>query len=214
MDTVDLEKLIEDARNPNRDIHLKAINALRELKDISLVEPLINALNSNDKHRQWAAAIALKRIADPRAIDDLINVWRDPERTHIHIHVGAALEKIGSPVADRLMKILANEDDPTMRRYATVSLGEMRDARVIESAIAGLSDPDVWMRWGSILALNWIGDPRALPELDRLSIEDTASTEFGKVADLAHEAATSIRQRIEKDKGQESGTTNAERIIE
>ncbi|MFQ6059238.1 MAG: HEAT repeat domain-containing protein [Anaerolineae bacterium] len=51
------------------------------------------------------------------------------------------------------------------------------------------------MRRGIIEAMKRIGDPRALPKLERVAREDTGKTPWGSVAEAARGAAERIRRR-------------------
>src|SRR5437899_2438543 len=59
----------------------------------------------------------------------------------------------------------AGDDDPRLRRYLALSLGEVRDRRAVEPLVQSLQDPDVQTAIYAAWALGAIGDARASPSL-------------------------------------------------
>jgi len=59
----------------------------------------------------------------------------------------------------------ARDDDPRVRRYLALSLGELRDARAVEPLVQALQDADVQTAIYAAWALGRIGDARAAPAL-------------------------------------------------
>jgi HEAT repeat protein/PBS lyase HEAT-like repeat-containing protein len=88
----------------------------------------------------WEPAFRLSRLLggkdrvrlDPRFVPDLIAVFQS-----------------------------ARDDDPRVRRYLALSLGEVRDPRAVEPLVQSLQDPDVQTAIYSAWALGTIGDARA-----------------------------------------------------
>jgi len=92
----------------------------------------------------WDPAFRLSRLLagrktsplDPRFVPDLISVFQS-----------------------------AKDDDPRVRRYLALSLGEMGDPRAVEALVESLRDPDVQTAIYGAWALGRIGDARAAPGL-------------------------------------------------
>jgi len=59
----------------------------------------------------------------------------------------------------------SREDDPRLRRYLALSLGEVRDARAVGALVGALGDPDDQTRIYAVWALGAIGDPSGAPAL-------------------------------------------------
>ncbi len=59
----------------------------------------------------------------------------------------------------------SRDDDPRLRRYLALSLGEVRDARAVGSLVEALGDPDEQTTIYAVWALGAIGDPAAAPAL-------------------------------------------------
>jgi hypothetical protein len=49
--------------------------------------------------------------------------------------------------------------------------------------------------------LERIGDPRALPALERVAREDNETSESGRIADLANHAIEAIKQNMNEQRG-------------
>jgi len=92
----------------------------------------------------WEPAFRLSRLLegadparlDPRFVPDLIGVFQS-----------------------------ARDDDPRVRRYLALSLGELRDARALEPLVQALRDADVQTAAYAAWALGRLGDARAAPAL-------------------------------------------------
>jgi HEAT repeats/PBS lyase HEAT-like repeat len=121
-----------------------------------------------------AAAEALGKIGDPRAIPALIKLFRDPSKT-VRETAGTALIFIGQPSVDPMLECLKDKDY-VVRCHAARALGGMttdyqigrtwvRDAKVVDALIAALKDPDRAVREDATIALGQIGDPRAIDAL-------------------------------------------------
>ena len=59
----------------------------------------------------------------------------------------------------------SRDEDPRLRRYLTLALGEVRDARAVDGLVSTLSDPDEQTKIFAAWALGAIGDSRAAPAL-------------------------------------------------
>jgi HEAT repeat protein len=61
--------------------------------------------------------------------------------------------------------VAARDDDPRVRRYLALSLGEIRDRRAVEPLVRALQDSDVQTAIYAAWGLGTIGDARAAPGL-------------------------------------------------
>lgn len=74
----DVEGLIEALRHGNEYNRENAAKALCKIDDVSAVDPLIQALlTDNPKDVRWYAAIALGKIGDIRAVESLRRALND-----------------------------------------------------------------------------------------------------------------------------------------
>ena len=135
----------------------------------SMVESLIALLSDRDRDVRSAAAAALGRIGDRRAVDQLIAALADQD-DEVTNAATTALGRIGDVRAvDPLVGILGDSADGVGRRsvraQAADSLGRIGDPRAVEPLIAALGDNDLRVREHAAEALGRIGDGRALEPL-------------------------------------------------
>ena len=123
---------------------------------ISAVDPLIQVLldENTEPLRRSLAAEALGEIADPRAIDPLIqNLKRkDSELDTITV----ALGRIGDAAVDPLILAL-KDDDPKVRGDVAYILGYLGNERAIDPLKELLNDKDLNVRDASAEALETFG---------------------------------------------------------
>jgi len=123
-----LDELIKDLESPHKNVRLKAVHALEELKDPRSVEPLIKALEDKDPNVRLWAGHALVRIKDPRTAQVFINRLEGPGRNTAIVDLG----RLGHPLGvEPLIKIL-KEEDALARGFAIVSLGQIGDPRAVQ----------------------------------------------------------------------------------
>lgn len=129
------------------------------------VEGLISALTFRDCITRKEAAVALKRIGDPRALFPLIDAlkyqnWHDKY---------AVMDSV--------------------RENAAEALGVLRDKKGVDSLIEALEDKDEEVRWKAAWALGNIGDERAVEPLinalydERWSVRRYAAASLGRIKD-------------------------------
>ena len=88
----------------------------------------------------------------------------------------------GAEALDALLQTLADrQEDPDVRAHAAEALGHMadrlgaREGDVLAALLRSLTDPSAYVRFWSAFALGNLGDPRAIPALERLAERDTQS---------------------------------------
>ena len=114
------------------------------------VEPLSAALKDERFSVRQAAAEALGKIKDPRAVEPLI-------AAHQNWWVGAAaacaLGEIKDPRAVEPLIAALKDEDVNVRWPAARALGEIKDPRAVEPLIAALKDEELHVRWAAAEAL-------------------------------------------------------------
>ena len=143
-------------------IRLAVIKALGQIGNVKAVDPLLKALESEDKWVRRAAATALEGIDDKRIIQPLMR----------HL-----LEK--------------NEPDTEVRRSAAKALARMQPEEAIESLAKALRDSSLAVQLDAGYALGKIGEPaigvltEALNDPDS-RVRDSAVAALGNIGgDLA-----------------------------
>lgn len=153
------------------------------------VYPLIDVLRNGEREMRYFAAEALGRIADPIAVNQLVEALRD-QSWPVRKNAAEALQQIGESTIATLIRALKNENndirywtkkvlrnfgdpvivplsgylrdgDDDLRIYAAFALGEIRNTAAVPHLIEGLKDKNEWVRRYVVTALAEIADPRA-----------------------------------------------------
>ena len=122
------------------------------------IKGLVKALGyQKDVDIREAAAFALERIGDVRAVEPLIATLKDTYTSVRHAAVDA-LVKIGAPAVKPLIAAL-RDSDKNVRYLAVNALCKLGDARAVEPLTAALKDSDKDVRYAAVDALGKIGAP-------------------------------------------------------
>jgi HEAT repeat protein len=148
----------------------EAARSLALLRSKRSLQPLIAALGDTEVEVRTSAAYALGSLADERAFD-------------------------------ALLKALSNrEEDPQVRGMVAEALARFQDRRAVAPLIAALHDPSAEVRFWASFALAGLGDPQALPDLERLAAADEAVVPgWWSVKKEAADAIESIKARLAAD---------------
>ena len=154
------------------------------------VEKLISQLKDErvSIHARRSAAFNLGQLRDERAVEPLIAVLQDKDRT-LNRFAARSLGDIGDRRAvEPLIAVLQNKDD-NLSMWATESLGKIGDRRAVEPLIKAVEGkpPSGTNREKAIRALGKIGDSRAIPPLVRLLESESL---------LEREAATEVLETL------------------
>jgi HEAT repeat protein len=130
-----------------------------------LVQPLAaGLLNDPDGPARKAAAEALGKIGDPRAVEPLIASLRDADES-VRSAAASALGDIGDARAVEPLIVDLKDEVSDVHRAAAEALGQIGDARAWEPLIGALTDEDRDVRTAAAWALRSSGDPRAVEPL-------------------------------------------------
>jgi HEAT repeat protein len=157
-------------KHRSEEVRIWAVEALGQLGDRRVVEPLINILENNYSVIRSRATTALGQLGRP-AIAPLLAALRDEK---IQVRTGAieALTQLGELALEPLKTALGDEDDRVRSSAATV-LGQLGDNRAVEPLMAALNDKDGPVRYTAARALAKLRDSRAVePLINVLSDED------------------------------------------
>lgn len=147
-------------------IRLTAIKVTGNLEEKSAVPTLIKYLKSKNPMIKNAAAIALGKLKEEEALEELFDTLGDDNTKVEAIKAMGEIESNKS--LKRLITILKEDRDLDARSSSAVSLGKIGDPAAVEDlSIALEQDPEVNVRRLSAIALGEIGDPKAVPVLIR-----------------------------------------------
>jgi HEAT repeat protein len=180
------------------DLQLVAAKVLHDLPDTRAVEPLIGALRYRgsrmdrllrrlriepyDDQSRRAAAMALGRVNDPKALRPLIDALNDPA---IGVRV-ASCEALGSlKIALAVQPLLEalRHRNAALRAAAATALGKIGDSGATPALSAALEDSNGEVRSRSARALGAIGDENALRPLTLLLSDPLAGVTSESASD-------------------------------
>lgn len=198
-DTKAIQPMIHALKDDEDEVRIAACLALGLFKDPSTFDDITNVLLDDPKIEvRQAAARALGNTQHPAALPYLMEALHDSywwyEREYAASDLLSAIEKMGTTAVDPLIEALQDKEG-TVRKFAAVLLGKLRDPRAIEPLamtlynlhhevgkvsaealahfgapavdvlIEALSHPEMWIRIHSIDALSRIKDARITPIL-------------------------------------------------
>jgi HEAT repeat protein len=187
MGAVAVEFLIERLKDRNSDVRRSVAEALGKIGDARAVDTLIEALKDEDSYVRASVAWALGEIGDARAVSALIEALRD-EDSYVRGGIAKVLGNLGwepKSEEERVLYYIANGDwdecvkmgavaveflierlkdrNSAVRIRVAEALGEIGDARAVDSLIESLKDRVIRRRVAE--ALGKIGDARAVEAL-------------------------------------------------
>ena len=134
---------------------------------------LIKQLAAEDYDEKVAVIKALVELNDPRAINPIIDIFKDDENDYLIIYMAPYLTKFGNAAIDILIKRLREDENPIMRANSARLLRELMAGEAVESLIEALKDTDAGVRLWSAYALYFLWDYRAaLPLIPLLKDSD------------------------------------------
>ena len=150
-----------------------------------------------------AAAEALGKIGDARAVKPLIKALRDVA-FDVRLNAAFALGRIGEPAIESLIEAL--EDGNGLDREAAVealkamnTLSNTGDARVVQPLIKLLEDKNRAARQGAAKVLGMIGDVRAVEPLGKvLSHDDTGYYAAEALAEIGEPAISLLIKELKR----------------
>ncbi len=137
------------------------------------VSPLLGALRdrNEDVTVQEAAAEALGRVRDPRAIAVLLDELRTQDE-FAQPRIASALVAFGSVAVAPIVEQLPKVEEPAVRAWLARVLGEIRDPEAVGAALELARDPSDHVRAAAVEALGRLGLPRAVPSLVERALRD------------------------------------------
>lgn len=179
--------LIADFKDPDMEVR-QAISKTLIAFGKDSVEPLIDALRSEDQQTRFHAAIALGDLGDSRAVDALITALHDQDVT-VRENVVVALWKLKGPKASDGLIAALKDEDRAIRSRAARALGELNDRRAVEPLLEAAQDAET--RLAATFALWQIAPTKAIKPLALLARDEASAEEaimaLGQLLDSAAE---------------------------
>jgi HEAT repeat protein len=189
--------------NPKVDIDVRSTIcwALARLRDERSLPAMLTALNDPSEKLRGEAAIQLGVLDAQKAVLPLIESLQNDSDTTVREVAANSLGSLRNPLATPiLIKIMQDPTEtPGLRGHAAEALGGIRGEEVITPLITALQDEVVDVRFWAAFALGQLGDPQALPELERLAATDTAVLPgWGPISQEAEEAVAGIKYHLQQ----------------
>ena len=135
-------------------------------EEISL-DPIVADLRDADPAVRAQAATILGLARNPMVVEYLMQVLAFDTDLHVKRSVAIALGNIGHTSGIQPLLLAIQSSDPELRTFAAEALGKIPSPDVVELLIIALQG-DVRIKIGALEALGRIGDPRAIPHIQKL----------------------------------------------
>ena len=197
-----ITKLLSEHNTPI-DIRETAAWALGILGDHSATPALLGVLSRENDAVWWTALRAMTQLVESGAHATLLRLLRqlnDTDKRNRIIHVLGHSSGTRGAIQALINVLNSNRESPLIRGSAAESLGWIGKGkrRVLKVLLASLSDASPEVRYWSAFALGTLGDPRVLPELERVAPADIAlAPNRGTVADECRDAIAHIVKAVE-----------------
>lgn len=165
---MDLEReMAEKLASPDETIRLQAAQVLANQSTDLPDNPLVSAMRDESWRVRQTAVNTLVVQAQETTINRILNILREEHRNLSALN--SALQVLALSNVDTLPTLinwLTQGEDPDLRIYTALLLGEQKDPRAIQPLISALKDPDVNVRYHAIEAL---GNLRAVEAVEALA---------------------------------------------
>ncbi len=174
-----INRLARSGPDPTLRAHLE--NSLVQI-GTPAVAPLILALQ-NEKTRHAAVAEALGLIGDPRAVEPLGAILRDPKNDfYLCSDAARALGRIGTaPAIEYLIDTFKRYDVAFNAIVAVATIG----SSALEPLILALEASEILVRVGAIIALNEMGAAAVEPVVAAFKKDGLAASKFAAALSTA-----------------------------
>ncbi len=156
-----LAPLISSLRNQSPLVRANAAQALGQMKDERVVDPLIKTLAEDESEQVRAkAAFSLGWTGDQRAMDPLTAALNDPSDQVRK----SAVNGLGALENEQLIDVLVtalDDDSAEVRTAVLLQLMQFDDPKIIDPLLAALADSDGTVRQKAALALCYTGQDDA-----------------------------------------------------
>lgn len=188
-----LPELLPLLKDPEDEVRIAACISIGRFQDPSTFDELANVLLDDQKIEVRQAAVkALGGSHNPAAIPFLMEALRDSffwfEREQASRDLLSAIEGMGEPAVEPLIEALGDREG-TVRKFAALTLGKLRDIRAIEELGMTLYDLHHEVSQAAAEALADFGEPAVgvLGEALRhpeVGVREHAVIGLGKIQDV------------------------------
>ncbi|HEY7126343.1 MAG TPA: HEAT repeat domain-containing protein [Ktedonobacterales bacterium] len=167
LDHMESARALVDALTSRDEFVVAAVTrALIGVRNTSLLDALVRAIQQGNVRMRQAAADALGWMADRRSVEVLVAALGD-EDWKVCANAVVALGRLNDRRAVTPLVALIAGSNPAMRLVAAGILGRLGDRRATAPLVGLLDDADILVRAAGAEALASLGDPRAANPLAR-----------------------------------------------
>ena len=215
------QELLEILNDDDNDVREAAVEGLAQVKDVSIVLPLMEVLKdkASDSNVRRAVVEALGETDDRSIVPVLVEVLKD--NTSASSVRRAAVEVLGQTddrsVVPVLLEVLRNKSENSdVRRAVVETLGQIGDQSVIPMLVDALKvfDPFGLVRRAAVEALGQIGDQSVISVLvevlkDKASDSDIRRAAVEALGQIGDQSVISVLVEVLKDKASDSDIRRA-----
>lgn len=139
-------------RDPNNHVRWRAIWALNQVRDVTVVSELDAALQSDNPTTQWNAAVALSVMEGSEAVPVLHRGLHD-KSSWTRWEAINALGRVHDEQTVAALSPLLKDQDDKIRQETVLSLGKIGTEEAAAILIHALSDQSPGVRWRAAMAL-------------------------------------------------------------
>lgn len=164
----DAEMLLTFVKSEDMVLRQISTAAVMNIADSSLVPKVVELLMVDSVNLRRAAVDILNGLKDPKTAGALVKALKDGD-WWVREMATDALSALGGEKISSMIMGLLNDGDEYVRRSAVEFFCRVKDAAAFELLVGLLDDKDWWVREKAITALGLIGDPKAIPHLEKLT---------------------------------------------
>lgn len=136
-----------------------AINKLADYKVSNALGLLIRQLNYQDASVRSAAAAALGKLGDKKAVRQLIRLLSSSkEDLTVRSAAATALGELGDGQALEPLIMILKEEQSSLRQVAAIALGKLGHLKAVEPLIRAMRDDDSFVREAAATGLAMLGE--------------------------------------------------------
>ena len=166
--------LLNALRDESRAIRIEAIIALGKIRGPSFINSLLWSLNDTDPTVRINAIWALGQIGGQEVVKPLILSMADSEKQVRIKAVETVISMIDTAIPE-LKKAITGRNQLIRQNVINV-LGKTNQMDLVPELIHALGDPVTTVRENAIWALGNLGDPRAVPCLEKIHSKRAAKS--------------------------------------
>lgn len=166
----DAEQVLTRALGDEPEIAAVAVEAITRMEPGPRLAFLAKALDHREPTVRKGAVDALREVGDKDAAELILRVYeRDIEVDQVREATRVALRNLRSHLPmTQIVDDALKHADKHVRARALKLLGVVGGSEAQSALLSTLEDKEVYLRGTAVMALRELGDPRSIPELEKL----------------------------------------------